>query len=113
MRSNVRSSRSSVPEPSRRPRRSRRPGSHDPEGGPDSEQTEGAGDGKGVAASADSQLGVQARDVGLHGVLADDEVGGNVRVRRTAGQLVEDVPLTWAEGRTYQSFGDVGTFARG
>src|SRR6476661_8270787 len=54
-----------------------------------SEQVHLAGHRERFAATADGELGVEAGDVRLHGVLADEERGRDVGVRRAAGQLVE------------------------
>ena len=63
-------------------------------------------------ASVDRELRVEARDVGLDGVLRDEEVGRDVGVRRAAGQLVEHVVLARAQRRPDRARGAVLALAR-
>ena len=64
-----------------------------------SQQVHAPGDREGRAAPVDRELAVQARDVRLHGVLRDEQGGRDVGVRRSPGELVEDVALARAQGR--------------
>ena len=71
----------------------------DPARGCGSDQVQRARDGEGLAAPAGGELRVQARDVRLDGVLADEQVGRDVGVRRSAGELDQDLVLAGAQRR--------------